>query len=92
MLFVVCYDIRDDRRRTKVERICSAFGQRVQFSVFEAEIDERQYLELRDLLVRRIDPESDTIRFYRLCRRCRSTVDLLGTGRAPEEGPQLLIV
>ena len=37
--YVICYDIPDDKRRIKVARCLDGYGDRVQFSVFEALID-----------------------------------------------------
>lgn len=66
MFWVVCYDIPDDRRRRKVQKIMEGAGRRVQFSVFECEIDDNRLVRLRRDLLRTIHKEEDDIRFYPL--------------------------
>jgi CRISPR-associated protein Cas2 len=68
---LVAYDVStqstDGRRRLRrVARLCLDFGQRVQNSVFECEVDPAQWTALRSRLVNEIDPASDSLRFYRL--------------------------
>lgn len=68
---LVTYDVstetRDGRRRLRrVARACLDFGQRVQNSVFECEIDPAQWTALRARLIAEIDPAADSLRFYRL--------------------------
>lgn len=92
MLFVICYDIADDRRRRKLEKVLKDNAARVQESVFEAEWDEKRYLKVRDKVRRRIDEELDSVRFYRQCRACRSAVEVLGVGPAAREEKGILVV
>ncbi len=92
MMVVICYDITDDKRRRRVDRVLSAFGHRVQYSVFEAELDEKRYLTMVRELRRVIDEGEDNVRFYRQCQRCRSAIEVLGVGLWPDDGPQLLII
>ena len=54
------------RRLRKVAKICLAHGQRVQKSVFECSLNEGQYEQLEDQLVRTINPLEDNLRIYRL--------------------------
>lgn len=57
MFWVVCYDIPDNRRRHKVMKIMEGAGRRVQYSVFECEIDEARLIRLQRDLRRVIDLE-----------------------------------
>jgi CRISPR-associated protein Cas2 len=89
--YVVSYDIPDDRRRTRVARLLEGYGTRVQKSVFEAHLDRRGYTDLRKRLDRLLNSDEDSVRFYRLCRECRETVEAIGrVGVTPEPG--LMIV
>jgi CRISPR-associated protein Cas2 len=92
MLVVICYDIADDKRRRRVDKVLSGYGVRVQESVFEAEMDEKRYLEVRRKLKKEIDETEDNVRFYRQCLRCRSAVEVLGVGTYPTDGPEFLII
>lgn len=45
---------------------CKAFGQRVQFSVFECRVDEIHYEDLVSKLSKIIDASKDSLRVYKL--------------------------
>ncbi|HOX46078.1 MAG TPA: CRISPR-associated endonuclease Cas2 [Myxococcota bacterium] len=92
MLYVVCYDIADERRRRRVERTLKGYGHRVQESVFEAELDDKKRLELELKLAKVIDQAEDNLRFYRQCGGCRLVVEVLGVGGLPEGQPRLMVV
>ncbi len=72
MNILVTYDIADTeskagaRRLRKVAIVCKDYGQRVQFSVFECEINEMQFEVLRSRLLKVIDLGLDSVRFYKL--------------------------
>ena len=68
MLVVVSYDVNTEdtagrRRMRRISRLCTSWGQRVQFSVFECLMDHAQWLKLRAALVAEMDKEKDSLRF-----------------------------
>lgn len=80
MHWVVAYDIRDDRRRRKVEKILRAYGFRVQYSVFECALEATKLARLRAALARVILPD-DSVRLYGLCEACRDrTLEMPSSG------------
>lgn len=71
-VWLVCFDISDDRRRRRVSKYLQAFGLRVQRSVFEVSLrSPTQLTSLKNQLRDQLD-DSDDLRFYRLCKQCRS--------------------
>ena len=78
MHYTVAYDITDDKRRNKVAKILKDFGKRVQYSVFECDIDKRAYLRLQDRLVKAMNFEEDTITFYYICAACEKQIQRIG--------------
>jgi CRISPR-associated endonuclease Cas2 len=46
MFCVIGYDCTDDRRRLRVAKVLEDYGYRVQYSVFEAELDEKTLAEM----------------------------------------------
>ncbi|MCS7272907.1 MAG: CRISPR-associated endonuclease Cas2 [Fimbriimonadales bacterium] len=71
MHILICYDVETAdaagrRRLRKVAQACKAYGQRVQKSVFECQLTESQLQALKRRLLRIIDPNADSLRFYRL--------------------------
>jgi len=91
LLFVICYDIADDRRRRRVDKTLSGFGVRVQESVFEAELNEKRYIEMQRKLAKVISMQEDNVRYYRLCRSCRSAIDVMGVAFEPFEQEEILV-
>lgn len=93
MLMLVTYDVNTEtsagrRRLRRVARACLDFGQRVQFSVFECEVDPAQWAALRARLIDEIDAECDSLRFYRLGAEGRRRVEHIGAKSVVDlEGP-----
>jgi CRISPR-associated protein Cas2 len=89
-LYVVAYDIPVDRRRTRVHRVLSGYGQWTQYSLFECRLTRRQYIELRAKLAKHLDADTDSVRFYPLCGACRR--DVVTIGSAHPSDPVTVIV
>jgi CRISPR-associated protein Cas2 len=90
---LVTYDVSTQsaegrRRLRRVARACLDFGQRVQNSVFECEVDPAQWTALRARLIAEIDAGEDSLRFYRLGAEGRRRVEHVGAKPATDlEGP-----
>ena len=82
MRVVVSYDIQDDRLRRQVSKVCEAYGQRVQYSVFECDLTKEQMQEFKDRLnTQRRNGQTtptDSIRLYSLCSECSGKVEVIG--------------
>ena len=83
---------RPIRKRAVV--VCAPWedwGQRVQFSVFECDVDPAQWTALRARLVGIIDPATDSLRFYMLGREWRRRVEHVGAKPSLDmDGPLIL--
>lgn len=90
-LYIVSYDIPDDRRRTRVHSALQGYGTWVQFSVFECFLDRKQRMKLEARLLKEINQKEDTVRIYGLCDACRAKVEVLGWGDAPREDTTYLL-
>ena len=88
---MVSYDIVRDRTRGKVLRFLKDFGQRVQLSVFECDLDEETYRKMKRGVEQLIDKKKDSVRYYRLCRQCAGRVVVSGWGEAPSDSDFELI-
>jgi CRISPR-associated protein Cas2 len=83
MLVLVTYDVNtretDGRRRLRqIARACKDYGQRVQFSVFEIEVDPAQWTKLKARLEGVIRPECDSLRYYYLGANWTRRVEHVG--------------
>lgn len=96
MLVLVTYDVSvtdesGPRRLRRVARACQDWGQRVQASVFEVEVDPAQWAKLRARLEGLIDPTRDSLRFYRLGANWQRRVEHVGAKPAQDLGGPLII-
>ncbi|MFN9238970.1 MAG: CRISPR-associated endonuclease Cas2, partial [Pseudanabaena sp.] len=78
MFYLVCYDIVNDRRRTKVSNFLQGYGLRVQKSVFECVLSPDQYKTVQKRLHKLIKEQEDQIRFYPMSPRHRQLVKIVG--------------
>jgi CRISPR-associated protein Cas2 len=93
MMVLVTYDVRTTslggvRRLRRVARYCRDFGQRVQFSVFEIEMDPHQWVTLKAKLESLIDPAEDSLRYYYLGSNWERRIEHVGAKPADDlNGP-----
>jgi len=91
MFIVITYDIPDDRRRNRVAKALEGFGYRVQFSVFECEVDEAQFRRMREKVAGRINPDEDSVRYYFICQSCLVKIVIDGQGQVQREKPLFVV-
>jgi CRISPR-associated protein Cas2 len=89
-LYIIAYDISDDRRRTKVHKLLRGYGAWTQYSLFECWLSRQQLLELEAKLAKQLDASSDSVRFYPLCRACVGRVNTVGSAKPAEPSAFLL--
>lgn len=84
MFYLICFDISDNRARYRAVKHIKGHGYRVQKSVFECpDLTEKQLLKLKDKLEAIMDHETDSVRYYRLCRACLDDIEWSGLGSKP---------
>lgn len=96
MLVLVTYDVstlqhNGARRLRSVAKACRDFGQRVQYSVFEIEVDPAQWVKLKSRLERTIDPEHDSLRYYYLGANWQRKIEHFGAKPATDLGGTLIV-
>ncbi len=83
MLVLITYDVstEDSAGRTRLRKVakqCVNYGQRVQNSVFECQVDSVQYRQIKAILEGIIDKEKDSLRFYNLGDKYKNKVEHMG--------------
>ena len=83
MLVLITYDVNTQTpagraRLRKVAKQCTNYGQRVQNSVFECILDAAKVREVKEKLIRLIDEENDSLRFYYLGNNYKNKVEHIG--------------
>lgn len=68
-----------DKLRTKIAKELQNYGKRVQYSVFELHITEKQYEALyRKLIVLMSGEDVGNIRLYKICGKCENNISTIG--------------
>ena len=96
MLVLVTYDVATvtpggARRLRQVAKACRDFGQRVQFSVFEIEVDPAEWTKLKARLEAIIDTETDSLRYYHLGAEWQRRVEHVGAKPAADLNGPLIV-
>lgn len=83
MLVLITYDVNTQtvagrKRLRKVAKECTNYGQRVQNSVFECQMDATKCRQVKSILENIIDKEVDSLRFYYLGEKYKNKVEHIG--------------
>ena len=86
MLILVTYDVATVekaglRRLRRVARACEDYGTRVQKSVFECQVGQAEWVQLKDRLLREIKADADSLRFYFLDETAKQKIEHHGVDR-----------
>ncbi len=87
MFLVVTYDVctKEDRvgarRLRRVAKACTSYGIRVQKSVFEMQLGQKEWVELRARLLREINPDEDSLRVYFIDQSTKDRIEHYGVTR-----------
>lgn len=89
MLVLITYDVSTSskggtKRLRHVAKKCEDYGVRVQNSVFECIVDAAQLKTLEIELSEIIDPQKDSLRFYRLGNNYKTRVKHIGAKESIE--------
>jgi len=89
MMVLVTYDISLEdsggaARLRRVAKACLDYGVRVQYSVFECEVDPAQWTFFKEQLLGLYDAEKDSLRFYKLGKNWKNKIEHHGAKPAPD--------
>lgn len=95
MMVLISYDVNTEdksgrSRLRKVAKECENHAQRVQNSVFEADLDYGSFIRMKDRLIKLIDPERDSLRFYYLGNNWDKRIEHIGA--KPTYNPEGVII
>ena len=88
MFVLITYDVntQDQAGRKRLRRVakqCVNYGVRVQNSVFECVAEPAKIAELKNILIKEIDTEKDSLRFYYLGQsKAKTRVEHIGAKTA----------
>jgi len=96
MLMLITYDVATSepggpKRLRQAAKACLDYGQRVQNSVFECEVDPSQWATLKHRLESIINPGLDSLRYYRLGKNGQARVEHVGAKPSVDlDGPLVI--
>lgn len=96
MMILVTYDVSTiseggPARLRRIAKVCRDYGQRVQYSVFELEVDSAKWVFIRQRLCDLIDADVDSLRFYFLGAKWRGRVEHIGAKPAQDFSAPLIV-
>ena len=89
-LYVVAYDIPDDKRRTRVHKLLKGFGQWTEFSLFECFLTRKELLLMSAKLSKHLDAGTDRVRIYTICDTCLTKIETVGIAEPKEDTSYLI--
>jgi len=86
VLILVTYDVSTvekagQRRLRRVAQACEDYGVRVQKSVFECQVGQKEWVLLRDRLLQEIKQDEDSVRFYYIDEKAVQRIEHHGVGK-----------
>lgn len=100
---LVSYDISINRYRTELSKILEIYAERVQFSVFEFDLNNTQFKELIEKIylfydeyinycvAQGIQGIKSSIRVYVICESCKKNLLILGDDTKIEKSEDIII-
>lgn len=82
MIYIIAYDIADNKRRLRIAKTLESWGYRIQESVFQLRLDSATLARVRTRLTALISDSEDVIHIYPICSSCANHADILGTAIA----------
>jgi CRISPR-associated protein Cas2 len=89
-LYVVAYDISDDKRRTQIHKTLKGFGQWTEFSLFECFLTKKELLQMRAKLNEHLHVGEDRVRIYLICENCLPKIETVGIPKPIEDTSYLI--
>ncbi len=82
---VIAYDIMDDKKRNEISNMLLQYGRRVNRSVFECFLSDREFKSIKKSLKEKIKQGEDIILYYHLCRDCIERIEREGGENKPKD-------
>lgn len=95
MMVLISYDVATSnaagkKRLRKIAKACENHAQRVQNSLFEADLDYSSFIKLKTELIDIIDKKEDSLRFYYLGNHWHQKIEHIGA--KPTYDPEGVII
>lgn len=78
MLRLIAYDVAHPKRLRRVATICQNYGIRIEYSVFECDLDDTLFELFWEQLRQAVDEAEDRLIVYRICANCEEHIRTIG--------------
>jgi len=85
MIYIIAYDIADNKRRLRVAKTLESWGYRIQESVFQLRLDTATLARVRSSLAVLISETHDPIPTSPISSPCAAHADILGAAIALDD-------
>lgn len=85
MIYIIAYDIADNKRRRRIAKTLESWGYRIQESVFQFRLETATLARVRSSLAVLISDAEDVIHIYPICSSCADRADILGAAIALDD-------
>ena len=97
MLYILAYDISTEnaagrKRLRKIAQTCENYGQRVQKSVFEFQLKENEFIQMKKEVLNLMSSKKDNIRIYKIIEPKNNYVEEHGYFEAIDYENDTLII
>lgn len=95
-MILITYDVSTEtsagrKRLRRVAKTCLNYGQRVQKSVFECQVNTMEMARLKEHLLQEIDESEDSLRIYRIIEPLEKNREQFGTTRSTDFEDTLIV-
>lgn len=77
--FIISYDIANKKRLAKIARYSEKYLNRVLYSVFEGELTDVQFAQLKSEVDKVLVLDEDSVFFIKLCAECVENIHIQGS-------------
>lgn len=89
--YIVAYDIKSNKRRSRVSKLLARYGVRVNYSVFECMFTAGQLRFVRNRVMILINKKQDSVIFYPCCLDCFSKIEYLPPDNRRAPAPMVIL-
>lgn len=78
MPYIICYDITSNKARKTIHNTLLTYGEKINLSVFELDLDQAKLDKIKSHLTNLINPKTDTIKIYHISNDSLNKSNTLG--------------
>ena len=90
--YVVAYDIKNNRRRSRVAKLLEKYGVRANYSVYECMFTPGQLKLVKSKIILWVNAKTDSVIFYPCCLNCYAKIEYVPLNNEKKPGPMVVMI